>query len=284
MEREAGPMAGRVCIVTGPTSGIGTEIARGLAQRGATVVLAARNLEKGTAIRDMLARDTGNANLEVELVDLASLASIREFARRYQGKHQELHVLVNNAGLFLRHRQVTPDGMEMQFMVNTLAPFLLTNLLLEPLRRGAPSRVVNVSSAAHRGGHVNFEDLQREREYRSFRAYTDSKFALTVLTYEMARRWKDANISVNAVHPGVIRTQLGRHEYPSVAEAFRLFFKSPERGARTPLFLATSPNLDGTTGQYFANLRAVRSDDATYDEDLARRLWDVSARLVGLAT
>lgn len=277
-------MAGHVCVVTGPTSGIGVEITRGLAHLGATVVLACRNPGKGEALRDLLAQESGNEALTVEAVDLASLASIWEFVRRFRESHSNLHVLVNNAGIYRRQRHATPEGMEEVFTVNTLAPFLLSNLLRESLRAGAPSRIVNVSSSAHRGGHVRFDDLQSEREYRSFRVYTDSKFALTVLTYEMARRWRDDRISVNAVHPGIIRTELGRHEYPAWAEAFRLFFKSPKKGAETPLYLASSTELDGTTGKYFVNLRAVPSDRATYDEELARRLWDVSARLVGLET
>jgi len=284
MEREAGALAGRVAIVTGPTSGIGTEIARGLARQGGSVVLACRNPEKGAAVREDLIRTTGNVHMSVETVDLASLVSIRDFARRFRESHRALHVLVNNAGIFLRHRHATADGMENVFMVNVLAPSLLTNLLLEPLRAGAPSRVVNVSSAAHRGGRVDFEDLQREKSYRSFRVYTDSKFALNVLTFEMARRWRPDHVSVNAVHPGVIRTQLGRHEYPGVAEVFRLFFKSPAKGADTPLYLATSADLNGTTGAYWANRRMVPSDPGANDEALARRLWDVSSRLVGLET
>lgn len=277
-------MAGRVCVVTGPTSGIGTEIARGLTQQGASVVLACRNPEKGAVLRDLLVQSTGNEDVWVEAVDLASLASIRDFARGFHESHRELHVLVNNAGIYLRHRHVTPDGLENVFVVNVLAPFLLTNLLVDSLRAGAPSRVVNVSSAAHRGGHVNFDDLQSARSYRRFRVYTDSKFALTLLTYEMARRWRKDRISVNAVHPGVIRTELGRHEYPAVAEVFRLFFKSPAKGAETPLLLATSRELGGTTGTYWANRRAVPSDRGTYDEALARRLWDASAQLTGIAT
>jgi len=275
-------MAGRLCIVTGPTSGIGTEIARGLARQGATVVLACRNADKGAAVRDALSQETGNPDLTVASLDLARIASIREFAARFRERRSALHVLVNNAGLYVRDRRLTPDGLEMQLMVNALGPFLLTNLLEGPLRAGVPSRVVNIASNAHYGGHVDFGNLQGERRYRGFRAYTDSKFALVLLTYEASRRWQATRISVNAVHPGVIRTNLGRGEYPLVAELFRPFFKGPVRGAETPLYVATSSELDGVTGKYFANRRMVRSDEGTYDEALAKRLWDVSAKLVGL--
>jgi len=278
-------MAGRVCIVTGPTSGVGAEIARGLAARGATVVLACRNPEKGAALRETLTREKGNTDLSVAPLDLASLASIREFARRFEQDHERLHVLVNNAGIFLRHRELSPDGFEMQLMVNALAPFYLTNLLRGPLLAGAPSRVVNVASTAQRGGRVDFDDLQKARAYSGFRAYTDSKFALVLLSYEQARRWQGTGISVNALHPGRIRTNLGKGEYPPGAGLFKLlFFRSPERGAETPLYVATSPELNETTGKYYSGKRAVPSDPGTYDEAVARRLWDESAKLVGLAT
>jgi len=284
MEREAQGRAleGQVCIVTGPTSGIGVEIARGLASRGAAVVLACRNVEKGAALRDALARETGDANLIVRPLDLASLASIRAFARDFQEERGRLNILVNNAGIFLRHRELSPDGLEMQLMVNALAPFYLTNLLQRSLAAGAPSRVVNVASAAHRGGRIDFGDLQKARAYRGFRAYTDSKFALVLLTYEQARRWQGTGISVNALHPGVIRTNLGRGEYPPGTGFFKLFFKGPRKGAETPLYVATSPELNGSTGRYYSGRKAVRSDPGTYDAATASRLWEESAKLVGL--
>lgn len=277
-------MAGSVCIVTGPTSGIGVEIARGLAAQGATVVLACRNPEKGAALRETLTHETGNAKVSVVPLDLASLASIREFVRRFEQDHERLHALVNNAGIFLRHREVSPDGFEMQFMVNALSPFYLTNLLRGPLLAGAPSRVVNVASTAHRGGRVDFDDLQMARAYSGFRAYRDSKFALVLLSYEQARRWQGTGISVNALHPGVIRTNLGKGEYPVGAGLFKLFFKSPSKGAETPLYVATSPELNEMTGKYYSGKRAVPSDPGTYDVAVAKRLWDESARLVGLST
>ncbi len=286
MEREAQgrTLDGRICIVTGPTSGIGVEIARGLASQGATVVLACRNVAKGEALRDALARSTGNANLAVQPLDLARLESIRAFARDFQASHDRLHVLVNNAGIFLRHREVSPEGFEMQLLVNALAPFYLTNLLHDPLAAGAPSRVVNVASAAHRGGRIDLDDLQKARGYSGFRAYTDSKFALILLTYEQARRWHGSGITVNALHPGVIRTNLGQGEYPPGTDIFKHFFKSPRKGAETPLFVATSPELNGSTGKYYSGRKAVPSDPGTYDAALAARLWDASAKLVGLAT
>lgn len=275
-------MAGRVCIVTGPTSGIGKEIARGLERLGAEVVLACRNLEKGERLREEIAREGENAQLSVLPVDLSSLPSIRTFAERFRQDYPKLHVLVNNAGVVLRNRHLTPDGLETQFVVNALAPFLLTNLLLDPLRAGSPSRVVNVASNAHYGGRIDFENLQGEREYRSLRAYRDTKAALILLTYELARRLQGTGITVNAVHPGVIRTNLGKGEYPPGAELVRPFFKDPIKGADTPLYVATAPELAGVTGRYFSKRRPVRSDDATYDEATGKRLWDVCVRLAGL--
>lgn len=272
----------RLAVVTGPTSGIGKEVARGLAAMAFEVVLACRNPQKGEAVRQEISRGTGNPRVSVELVDLASLASIRDFARRFDETHPRLDVLVNNAGVFLRHRHVTLDGLETQFAVNALAPIVLTRHLAESLRRAAPSRVVNVSSNAHYGGRIEFDNLQGERSYSGFRAYANSKLALVLLTYESARRFRESGILVNAVHPGIIRTNLGKGEYPRIVEVFRPFFKGPRRGAETPLYVANHPELIGVTGKYFAKMRAIPSDDKSYDEPTARRLWQTCARLSGL--
>lgn len=273
---------GRVAIVTGPTSGIGKEIARGLALQGFEVILACRNAQKGEVVRDELARVTGNASLRVRIVDLADLASVRAFAQGIVQEVPKLNLLVNNAGVMLWHRYVSPDGLEQQFLVNHLAPFLLTNLLLGPLKAAAPSRVVNVASNAHYGGRAEFDNLQSERSFGRMGGYGNSKFLMVMTTYEFARRLQGSGVTVNAVHPGVIRTNLGKGELPRGAGFFYLFFKGPERGAETPLYVATSPELDGVTGKYFAKKRAVRSAEGTYDEASARRLWDVSSQLAGL--
>lgn len=275
-------MRDRVAIVTGATSGIGTEIARGLATRGATVVLACRDLEKGKAVQAAISREAGNPRVDVLRLDLASMASVREFAREFVARYPRLDVLVNNAGVFTRHRHLTPDGLEEQFQVNYLGPFLLTNLLLDVLKASAPSRIVNVGSAAHKGGVIDFDDLQGAAMYTGFRAYSASKIALLLFTRELARRLDGSRVTVNCAHPGVIRTNLGRGEYPRAFELFRPMLKAPQRGAETPLYLATAPGLDGVTGRYFAKRAEARSDPASLDTAVARRLWDVSTRLAGI--
>lgn len=284
MTTPTGPMAGKVSIVTGPTSGIGTEIARGLARDGATVVLACRDPLKGEATRRDIEATTGAHGLSVMRLDLASLASVREFARGFLATYPELHLLVNNAGIMNWRREVTADGLEAQFQVNYLAPFLLTQLLSDRLRASAPSRIVNVASHAHYRGLIDFDNLQGEREFRRLGHYGDSKLAMVLWTYELARRLGGTGVSVNAVHPGVIRTNLGNGQLPAGAGFFKMFMKGPVRGAQTPLWVATSPELNGTTGRYFSSLREEKSAAASYDEDLARRLWSLSEKLAGLSS
>lgn len=279
----AASMAGRVCIVTGANSGIGLPTAEGLLRLGATVVLACRDREKGEAARAEIVRRIPGAQSEVLHLDLASLDSVRAFAREFQSRHAKLDVLVNNAGVYTRRRHVSSDGLELQFQVNYLGPFLLTNLLLDALRASAPSRIVNVSSQAHQGAKMNFEDLQGERRYSGFDAYNQSKLALVLFTYELAKRLEGTEVTVNVVHPGVIRTNLGRGEYPRAFDVIRLFLKGPEKGARTSLYVATSPALESVTGKYFAKSAEARSSPVSHDAAAAQRLWDVSATLAGIS-
>ncbi len=280
----AGSMAGRICIVTGANSGIGKPTAEGLLRLGATVVLACRDVRKGEGARAEMVQTVSGANAEVLHLDLASFDSVRTFAREFQSRHPSLHVLVNNAGVYTRHRHVTSDGLELQFQVNHLGPFLLTNLLLDELRASAPSRIVNVSSQAHQGAKMNFEDLQGERRYSGFDAYNQSKLALVLFTVELAKRLEGTGITANAVHPGVIRTNLGKGEYPRGFDVIRLFLKRPEKGARTSLYVATSPALESVTGKYFAKSAEARSSPESHDGVTARRLWDISAALAGIST
>ena len=276
-------MAGRVCIVTGANSGIGRETAAGLARLGATVVLACRDPGRGEAARQEIGARTGHRDLEVLGLDLASFRSVRTFAAEAMARHPQVHILVNNAGMFRRTRSVTEDGFETQFQVNYLGPFLLTHLLLPALKAGAPSRIVNVSSSAHTGGRIDFGDLQGAREYSGFRAYGQSKLAQVLFTHELARRLDGSGITVNALHPGVIRTDLGKGEYPRAVDLlFRPFFKSPEKGARTSVYVASSPALGKMTGRYFRKMREAASSPASHDAAAERRLWDLSIRMAGL--
>jgi NAD(P)-dependent dehydrogenase (short-subunit alcohol dehydrogenase family) len=279
-------MAGRVCVVTGATSGIGRATANGLARLGATLVLVARSRERGQAVVEEIARTT-QSSPQVVLADLASQASVSDAAAEIRRLHPRLHVLVNNAGLFTRRRELTVDGIELQFAVNHLAYFLLTNLLLESLRAGAPARIVNVSSGAHAGATLNFNDLQGEHRYGGSRAYSQSKLANILFTYELARRLQGTGVTANCLHPGVIGTKL-LADYMGVPFAggavARTFGASPYEGSETIIYLASSPEVEGVTGRYFERKRPTRSSQDSYDEAAARRLWAISETLTGLSS
>ena len=278
-------LTGHVCVVTGATRGIGRATAEGLAALGASLVLLCRRLEVGAEVAESITNSGGHPP-EVVLCDLASQASIHSAATEVTRTHPRLHVLINNAGILLRTRQESVDGHEMQLAVNHLAYFLLTNLLLDALKAGAPARIVNVSSGAHQGGRIDFDALQSERRYDPIRVYSMTKLANILFTHELARRLEGMGVSVNAVHPGVIATRL-LADYLDVpltgASPERNFGGNPERGAETSIYLAASPEVEGISGGYFVNRQEGRSSAASYDEAAARKLWDVSARLTGLA-
>jgi retinol dehydrogenase 14 len=278
-------MAGRICVITGATRGIGRATAEGLARLGATVVLIARRREDGERTSREIA-DNSPVPPAVVSADLASQASIREAAAELRRLYPHLHVLVNNAGLITRRRELTTDGLELQFAVNHLAYFLLTNLLLDQLKAGAPSRIINVSSGAHSGARLDFDDLQGERGYDGSRAYSRTKLANILFTYELARRLQGTGVTANCLHPGVIGTQL-LADYMGIPIAgralARTFGASPEKGAETSIYLATSPDVETVTGKYFEAQRERRSSRESYDEAAARRLWEVSEQLTGLS-
>jgi len=276
---------GRVCLVTGATSGIGRVTAEELAGMGATTLLVARDAERGERARSQIAATTGNQRLHVLLADLAAQAQVRRLAEQVRDRADRLHVLVNNAGLVLYRRRATEDGLEWTFAVNHLAPFLLTNLLLDLLRASAPSRVVTVTSGAQALGRIDFEDLQGERRYRGQRAYNQSKLANVMFTYELARRTEGTGVTATGVHPGVVRTSFGSGGpllYRVLTPLARPFMKGPGQGADTVVWLASSPEVEGGNGRYFTRRRAIRSSKRSYDQDAARRLWEVSERLTGL--
>jgi len=273
----------RVFLVTGANSGIGKATALGLARLGGTVVMACRSATRGEAARQDVVRDSGNSRVYLEIVDLASEESTRSFAEEFKRKYPRLDVLINNAGVYTAHREVTLDGLERTFEVNYLSGFLLTHLLLDLLKKSAPSRIVNVSSSAHSGGTIHFDDLQGEQRYGGFGAYGQSKLAQVLFTRELARRLEGTRVTVNACHPGVIRTNLGMGGTSAVVRFVRLFFKGPEKGAQTPIYLAVSPEVERVTGQYFANQHVREPSRAAQDPDVARRLFEVSAQLAHLS-
>jgi retinol dehydrogenase-14 len=276
-------LRGRVCLVTGATSGIGKATAHALAAMGASVVLIGRDPQKGEATVQRIREDTGNEEVELLGADLSSQASIRELADHVVAGHDQLHVLVNCAGAFFRKRYVTIDGLEMTFALNHLAYFLLTRLLLNLLQESAPARVVNVTSGAHSMGRIDFEDLQGERGYRGRAAYNQSKLANVMFTYELARRLDGTGVTVNCVHPGVVQTNFGRKNQPL---AWRLvisivapFMRSLEKGAETVVYLSSDPEVETVTGKYFHDLKPKRSSKLSSDEAVATRLWQVSEEL-----
>jgi retinol dehydrogenase 14 len=280
-------MTGRVCVVTGANRGIGRATAEGLARLGATLVLVCRRLEEGESVAREIASAHGGRPALVVPADLSSQRSIRDAAERIRAAHGRLHVLVNNAGVIPKQRETTVDGLEMQFAVNHLAYFLLTNLLLDRLVDGAPSRVVNVSSGAHQGGRLDFSDLQSERRYDPVRVYGRTKLANVLFTYELARRLGATGVTANCLHPGVVATKLMADymNVPLVGGAIaRTFGGSAEKGAETSVYLAASREVEGVTGRYFVGQRETRSSPASYDVALQQRLWEESARLTALAT
>lgn len=281
-----GPLQGRVCLVTGATSGIGRATAVGLARLGAVLVVTGRSRERGEETLAAVGAAAPGAEAQLLLGDFSSLAGVRDLARRVLETTPALHVLVNNAGIATLKRTTTADGFETMFGVNHLAPFLLTGLLLPRLREGGPARIVNVASEAHRfGGPLDLDDLQAERRFRGLGVYGRSKAANIHFTYELARRLGDGAVTVNCLHPGAIASRLGRGSgrgMDLIQRAVGLFLKSPETGARTSIHLAASPAVEGVSGRYFVACREKRSAAHTYDEATARRLWETSEALCGL--
>jgi len=281
-------MNGRICMVTGASSGIGRATAVELARLGATVILVCRNRSKGEAVLDEIRHKYGNVNTDLLVADLLSLDSVRAAANQYIEKYEHLHVLVNNAGAFFMKRGVTADGIEKSFAVNYLSHFLLTNLLLETVKRSAPARIINMSGSHHSKATINFDDLQGERHYKGSHAIAQSKLAEILFTYELARRLEGTGVTANCLHPGVVATEFvdKAEDFPRVIKyIYRLakpFMKSPLKGAETTVYLASSPEVEGITAKYYVNKRAVRSSPESYDTATAERLWDVSMALTGL--
>lgn len=283
MSAPAAPMEGRVCLVTGATAGIGKETALALARLGATVIIVGRNPAKTVDTVQRIQFATKSVRAESVICDFAFLASVRSAARQIAERHTALHVLVNNAGRASRQRMVSADGFEMTFAVNHLAPYLLTRELLPLLRNGAPSRIVNVTSAAEAHGPINFDDLQSERNYRGFSAYGMSKLANVLFTYELASRLEGTGVTANCLHPGTVATDLLRQIPRWLFALLSPFMITPARGAEPVVFLASSPQVEGMSGGYFQRSRAARSSKRSYDVSTRKRLWELSETLVEAA-
>lgn len=277
-------LAGKTCLVTGATSGIGEETALGLARHGARVLIVGRSRERGARSLARIRAESGNDAIELLLADLASLAAIRRLAEEVLEACPQLHVLVNNAAMLTRRRSTSVDGFETMFAINHLAYFVLTNLLLERLVASAPARIVNVASNAYRFGRIDLEDLQSERRFGAMRSYGRTKFANILFTTELARRLEGTGVTANCLHPGGVATRLGYDDSLLSWAATRLlkpFLLTPARGAATSLHLATAPELEAVSGRYFVDQRETRPSPDAQDPGLARRLWQLSAELTG---
>lgn len=279
-------MEGQVCLVTGASRGIGYYVARGLASMGAFVVLASHHRERGEKARQKINSFVGKNSTDFMLVDFSSQAEIREFTQAFKEKYDRLDVLVNNAGGFFLRREESVDGIEMTFALNHLNYFMTTLLLIQPLMAAPSARIVNVSSGSHRGEKMRFDDLQFENGYNAMAAYGQSKLANLLFTYELARRLAGTDMTVNAVHPGFVNTHLAKQNGVLVRAVMNvihfLFARSPQKGAETPLYLASSPEVKGVTGKYFIDKKPVRSSEASYDQNAAQRLWEISETLCNL--
>jgi len=284
MDAAGNVMQGKTCLVTGATSGIGLVTARELARRGAAVIIAGRSQGSAQRAADQIRAETGSKQVDYVWADLSSHAEIREMAGEVQRLYSRLDVLVNNAGAYFLRRQESVDGYEMTFSTNHLSYFLLTDLLLDLIKASAPARIINVSSNSHYNNPLDFDDLQNKVRYRGMQPYGRSKFANVLFTYELARRLQGSGVTVNALHPGFVRTNMGKNNgwfARLIVPLVQLQGVTPEVGAETNIYLATSSDVNDVTGKYFVNNRAVDSDPATYDQAAAVRLSEISAGMVG---
>jgi NAD(P)-dependent dehydrogenase (short-subunit alcohol dehydrogenase family) len=275
-------MRNKTILVTGANAGIGKETAVGLAKLGACVVMLCRDQARGESAQQYIKQESGNDRVELMLCDLSSQNSIRRFADEFRSRYQRLDVLVNNAGVVLRQRSLTEDGLESTFAINHLGYFLLTSLLLDLLKKSAPSRIVNVSSAAHQYGKLTINSWPTANNYGAFGAYANSKLANVLFTYELARRLEGTGVTVNCLHPGGVGTNLFRGLPKFLQAAIRLVTLSPESGAKTSIYLASSPEVEGITGKYFARRRQQESSAASHNIGAAKSLWTLSEELTGM--
>lgn len=285
MQNLGGSMAGKVVLVSGATGGIGQVTALQLAEMGARVVIIGRNPEKTAGVCDKIRAQTGNPGVDFLIADLSSQAEVHRAAEAFKRRYERLDVLVNNAGSFLMKREKSVDGIPYTWALNHFSYFLLTLLLLDRLKASAPARVINVSSVAHIGATIDFERLASGNTHGGYVAYSDTKLANVLFTYELARRLAGSGVTVNALHPGLVATNFGFRGAGAYAFFFwllRPFSISPERGAKTSVYLASSPDVAGVTGKYFVKKRAELSSRASYDQDAARRLWEISEQMTGV--
>src|SRR5829696_2082300 len=278
-------MGGKTALITGGTSGIGKATAVALAAMGADVVVVGRNRERGEAAIKEIKSQSHSESVQLMLADLSVQDEVRGLAEAFLESYDRLDVLVNNAGLVQSKRTETSDGIETTLAINHLAPFLLTNLLLDRLKQSAPSRVITVSSEAQRWGDMDFDDLQSTQKYRGFPVYGMTKLANIMFTYELAERLKGTFVTANCLHPGAVGTNFGKNNGGPMTLFFRAakpFMRSPEQGADTLIWLASSPDVEGVSGKYFSDRKEIEAKSVAYDRAARRRLWEISEELTGL--
>jgi retinol dehydrogenase-14 len=276
-------MKEKTVLVTGANSGIGKVTALALARMGAHVVMLCRNKERGEAAQKEIIRESSNEQVDLMICDLSCMDSVHAFANDFLLRYNRLDVQVNNAGGYFDRRIKTADGYEYTFAMNHLGHFLLTNRLLDLIRYSAPARIINVSSNAHQTGHIRFDDLMAEKRYMGWRAYSQAKLANILFAYELDKRLQGTGVTVNAVHPGFVNTNFANNTSPFIKPMVRLaqcFARSPEKGAETSIYLASSPDVEGISGKYFFDKKERSSNRESYDKKIAKRLWDVSEDLV----
>ena len=274
-------MTGKVCIVTGANSGIGFAAARALAEMSAEVAMICRDKERGREAVAKIEKAAGTAP-RLFIADLGLMDDVRRVAGELNDAYPKIHVLLNNAGVLRRHREVNAEGREMTWAINHLGPFLMTNLLLDHIKAAAPARIVNVASTAHKSGHINFEDLEAKQKYAMWPVYSQSKLANILFTKELNKRLDGTGVTANALHPGVVATNLFTGAAGFFAPIILLFLINPEVGAHTSIYLATSSEVDGISGKYFARAAPAPTAAAARDMEVAARLWQVSEQMTGL--
>ena len=288
MDANQNNLMGKICLVTGATSGIGKVTASVLASRCAEVIVTGRSLEKIENTVQEIKSETGNGAVHGLLADFSDLDQVRDLAGNFKALFSRLDVLVNNAGSFFNTRRETQYGVEKTFLVNHLAPFLLTNLLLDTIQASGEARIVNVSSDAHRYGSINFDDLGFKKGYVGMKAYARSKLANILFSYELVRRLGESRVEVNALHPGHVATDIWRNDFsfigPALKKVMGMFALTPEEGADNTIYLASSPDVAGVTGKYFVKREPAQSSPLSYDEDLAKRLWEISEELTSITS
>ncbi|MBU1158935.1 MAG: SDR family oxidoreductase [Candidatus Thermoplasmatota archaeon] len=278
-------MIGKIVMITGATGGIGRETAKGLAYMGATVVLVSRSTEKLIRVASELKSETRNDHIDYLPCDLTSMENVRKLASDFKERYDRLDVLINNAGEIINERRTSVDGYEYTLALDHLSHFLLTALLQDIIKRSAPSKIINVSSMAHILGHINFDDIMIEKGYTPGKAYGQAKLANILFTYELARRLSKTGVTVNCLHPGMVRTNFGK-DTTGAWKLFLLLSKpfmiSARKGAQTSIYLASSPDVVSVTGKYFAKKKEKKSSKESYDENVAKRFWEISEKLTGM--